>query len=740
MNCFRVLKIERTSELKQIKIAYARCLKDFHPEKDPVGFQNLKESFNLAIKWAKSNKDYNASEVKEESYKTYSEIDDNNEVIVNIVTDVEEETSEPDMYENIYSSLRNNNESYVDDDYEDIQIEEDASVINMFNECLNSFNKFYAKEYWESFPSAVDALDYTSSVVLENRVIDYTIKLIDDSISPCFPEYFFDFCEQYLNLSVRLDDIKFVDDLRKKYKEKLIQIFIHLFKSRRFLPEPFYKSLLGKIPDGYNPHLIADKLVSINQSETRGDWGRAAEHCDAALLEFPDIAYFLQKKLLIKENSNQYDIPELIAGYEGIIDLSTNSEALYKLGDLYQKNGDIDKAISYYEKSILANDDHYASLVSAAKILSPSDNLNKSFNYLRKAYEIKNRVSFPLKVMIHRLYDRAKLRIVREFNFAFYREFFEIGIYLEKYDELINDYIKKDTQEIKSLLNNELAILYRLYGEVHLGFKDAGTAQQYFDLSLELESEPNEKYKLLINRFELAIDSMVDTDSRQALDALADYDKDHAYYYLLARYEISVNNNYDSALAHLNAAIKNYKLIKYTLDLAQCHFCLKNYEACVMLLQTCWPTVDSSKTNTVLLADAHFMLGNTRLAYSFYKQAFKLIADGCSPDYQDNEMYSLFKLYKNYVQCDLILIRESQSGLMYSRNEITEKFESMLHCFDKLEDNKKTLSERKDIIRIKRDYYSLRDGDESDNELQILESKINSLLDEETIIENAYEN
>ncbi len=42
MNIWGILGIEPTKEIAQIKKAYARQLKRYHPEDDPKGFQRLR--------------------------------------------------------------------------------------------------------------------------------------------------------------------------------------------------------------------------------------------------------------------------------------------------------------------------------------------------------------------------------------------------------------------------------------------------------------------------------------------------------------------------------------------------------------------------------------------------------------------------------------------------------------------------------------------------------------------------
>jgi len=52
LNCWKVLGIKRTGDIREIKRAYARKLRDHPPEDDPEGFMLLRECYELALKSA----------------------------------------------------------------------------------------------------------------------------------------------------------------------------------------------------------------------------------------------------------------------------------------------------------------------------------------------------------------------------------------------------------------------------------------------------------------------------------------------------------------------------------------------------------------------------------------------------------------------------------------------------------------------------------------------------------------
>lgn len=53
-----ILEIEATQDIKSIKKAYAKKLKQYHPEDDPAGYQQLREAYDEATRYAKNAADF----------------------------------------------------------------------------------------------------------------------------------------------------------------------------------------------------------------------------------------------------------------------------------------------------------------------------------------------------------------------------------------------------------------------------------------------------------------------------------------------------------------------------------------------------------------------------------------------------------------------------------------------------------------------------------------------------------
>lgn len=64
-NCWTFLEIEPTEDKTTIKRAYAKKLKQYHPEDDAVGFQRLRESYENALKYSESLWTFTSDEIVE---------------------------------------------------------------------------------------------------------------------------------------------------------------------------------------------------------------------------------------------------------------------------------------------------------------------------------------------------------------------------------------------------------------------------------------------------------------------------------------------------------------------------------------------------------------------------------------------------------------------------------------------------------------------------------------------------
>lgn len=136
MRIWDILGIEPTNDVKDIKRAYSKQLKIYHPEDDAEGYQRLREAYDLAIKLAKRNGENDAAKtLKDAGYDQHGE-DNGAETapsnpVIPIINDINQFTSESD------NKLENSSHS-------DNDVEEEYRIP------ANIRNRFYME--WDNEP------------------------------------------------------------------------------------------------------------------------------------------------------------------------------------------------------------------------------------------------------------------------------------------------------------------------------------------------------------------------------------------------------------------------------------------------------------------------------------------------------------------------------------------------------------------------------------------------------------
>lgn len=109
MNCWTILQIEPTKDLKIIKHAYAVLTKQYHPEDDPEKFEEIQEAYQRAVAYAKDNSQVlmnlniplsNSQMDMFQTVKTGSSSDDGNDE----KTDDGNDDETDDYYESLFES------------------------------------------------------------------------------------------------------------------------------------------------------------------------------------------------------------------------------------------------------------------------------------------------------------------------------------------------------------------------------------------------------------------------------------------------------------------------------------------------------------------------------------------------------------------------------------------------------------------------------------------------------------
>lgn len=83
--CWEILEIEITKDIKTIRHAYSKKIKQYHPEDDPQMYQSIRKAYQDAKEYAKADEDVenyqdNFQIVKESNQEKYiSNLKDDNE-------------------------------------------------------------------------------------------------------------------------------------------------------------------------------------------------------------------------------------------------------------------------------------------------------------------------------------------------------------------------------------------------------------------------------------------------------------------------------------------------------------------------------------------------------------------------------------------------------------------------------------------------------------------------------------
>lgn len=207
MNCWDILGISATDNITDIKRAYSKKLKIHHPEDDPIGYQNLREAYDKAIKYAKqSNKDkINNTYQQETPLKDYNfnkidyseDIEDEtkdyniNHKVNNLndhtnIDDIEEENTyvppHVDIFEQ-YIEEPDNTQNQIDDFFNELQTLYDN--VNLRNEIQNWEVIFDSSIVWELdskkliFDKMINFLAHKNNLphniwMLTDKIFDFT--------------------------------------------------------------------------------------------------------------------------------------------------------------------------------------------------------------------------------------------------------------------------------------------------------------------------------------------------------------------------------------------------------------------------------------------------------------------------------------------------------------------------------------------------------------------------------------
>lgn len=144
-----ILKIEPTDDLKEVKKAYSKLLRQCHPEDDPEGYQRLREAYDWAINQIKGKKKGsmnmgNFSSIHKTLEKEKEkEKDEENDNYSDLEDDYYDEYESEEEYKN--NNTQNLNSDYLDNykydeqDHEDQEYEDSNKYKNLNKDYLDDY-------------------------------------------------------------------------------------------------------------------------------------------------------------------------------------------------------------------------------------------------------------------------------------------------------------------------------------------------------------------------------------------------------------------------------------------------------------------------------------------------------------------------------------------------------------------------------------------------------------------------
>jgi len=243
-----VLGIETTSDQTLIKKAYARRLKQHHPEDDPTGYQNLREAYDSAVQWAKFNLDsadesnlcHDGSESLNENL-THSELVKNTHgrVPFNTIEDVNRKSEElsVNLLEGFMTKVREN--------YEDTERRMlPCTWETLFQETMEWPIDMHVSLYWEITEFVFENHHFPSSIWM---LLDHHIGWLErlDDLHSCYDSDFIEYLKHSISVNVPFE-YRVAETLSNPYE---------YFELR----EELYNALVSR----KDPALLSDLIRSL---------------------------------------------------------------------------------------------------------------------------------------------------------------------------------------------------------------------------------------------------------------------------------------------------------------------------------------------------------------------------------------------------------------------------------------------------------------------------------------------
>lgn len=382
MNCFEILGISPTKDVKAIRRAYSKLLTKFSPENDPEGFQRLRAAYEEAL--------LKANEEEEETIKKLSPIDEFMESFEGIYKDYEKRVSltywkellEQDICYNIDDSKEVSDRilTFIMDNY------------NFTSEVWKLFNDYFSwdtkkDKLYESFPKGF--IDFVIYKITTTSTFDYEVlKQCKDNEQDLF-------IKEFRRLNTAVDDLDFYTASAAMKEAKAIcpdhpdlklligryymingnleeaeSLFTNLINTRREAIDTYYYrgelySRVGKLKEAYDDYKV---VLSIDPIYVGALY--SIGRCCISLKQYQEAIEYLEK-LKAMYPYNQDTRVFLASAYnfykdnliEAMAKDSYDNNVKYKLAEAYFKTDKLEESYNLLkalmEGTEITKDMHY---------------------------------------------------------------------------------------------------------------------------------------------------------------------------------------------------------------------------------------------------------------------------------------------------------------------------------------------------------------------------------------------
>ncbi len=392
MNIWAILEIEATDNISIIKKAYAQKLKKNHPEDDPTGFQNLKEAYDFAIKYAKSMQKSAQTAISNSENRDYLEyaITDNTELYENHFSAIDL-TTNPDNYntEDIFES--NKFLHFTEIEAPSKWNTENTKFMEQLDHIYSNYSERINLNNWSDLLNHDTLWNIENRPSLEPKILSYL------SSHYYLPQEVWKLLDTTFNLSERNEELEaeygipFVKHYLKILKQYFPLNYIFISREKEF---------------EYDKYLelkeIINDLISIKDSRDADIYlNKAKELCqtDPDLIRMEAIINFLIKK---------YEQALILVNQA--LSLNTNDlESLHYRANINTVKRNYAEALKDLNKVLMVQPNEANSVLLALECNLKLNNLTKSFEFLKQSFSLEQKLeSYP---KLENLKKRLRLKL-----------------------------------------------------------------------------------------------------------------------------------------------------------------------------------------------------------------------------------------------------------------------------------------------------------------------------------------